>query len=229
LRQFLLGLLLSGCATTHLTERYVLPAEGPTLQRAAEEATQRLGWTTEAVEGGKLRIVDYPRRPKPALTISAEDDVLRIEGDLQRNQPLPEAALVLRSATQQIFDRGPGGKRVSERSPWVAGLLDVLVPSIGGAYALEGDPYFDSRAVGWSRSFLWDVGYRFFIDAAAVMTLAYVVPRLQTGFGISPALILTTEIALLVLNRVGALFTDLSELKYRNAFARSGLSPPEDR
>ena len=61
----------------------------------------------------------------------------------------------------------------------------------------------------------------------AEMTLAYVT-RMK-DFGISPAVIITSEITLLVLNRVAAVIADLVELEYRNAFARSGLSLPEDR
>ncbi len=139
---------------THLTERYILHADAQTIQRAAEEAARRLGWTTEAVEGGKLRLVDYPRRPTPALTISAEDEILRVEGDLPPNQPLPEAARILRSATEEILIGKQTGHSASERSPWVTGVLDVLIPSLGGVYALEGDPAFDSRAVAWNRSLL---------------------------------------------------------------------------
>ena len=209
MKPVLLGLLLCGCATTHVAEVYFLPADAPSIQRAAEEASRRLGWETEASGSGKFKLTNYSRRPHPELTISAEDNVLHIEGEVTKD--LPEAALILRSATEEILT-GRHGTPVQERSLWVTGILDVLVPSIGGIYALQGDPSFDSPIVDWRRSFWSDVSSRFVVDAMAGVMLGYFATR-RDGFGISPlAIVKPTPIApiALVSGGVGWLNHDAS-------------------
>ena len=229
MNRVLLGLLLScGCATTHVAERYVLVGDAQAIARAAEEATRRLGWTTEAIASGKFKLLESPRKPAVALTVSASDGVLQIEGELPTNQPdMPETARILRSATAEILDGRPRDP-VSPRSPVIGGILDVLVPSAGALYALQGNPYFDSHAVNWRRSFWWDVSNRLVIDATSGILLGVFVKQANEGFGINPWAIVVAEIAILVLNRIGALLTDVSAISYRNAYARSGLGAPEE-
>lgn len=205
----------------------MLPGDAESIQRAAQEATRRLGWTTEATDSGKFKLVDYPRRPTPALTIGAQDGLLLIDAELPVNQPLlPEAARILRSATEEILTGNRRGAAVSERSPWVAGFLDVLLPGVGAVYALEGDPSYDSSAVHWQRSFWWDVSTRFMVDLSAGMMLGYFAMRMREGAGYNPISVVVTEIAMLAFNRVIALVTDLPQIEQRNAHARSGLGAP---
>jgi hypothetical protein len=232
-KPLLLGLLLSGCATTHLTERYVIAGDAQSLVRAAEEASVRLGWATTASEGGKFHVLFYPRHSRTSsnpLTIGAEDDVLRIEGDQERHGAyLPEAAQILAGATAELMGQRAPGPKVEERSAAITVALDLIFPAAGALYALHGDPYFDSGVVKFGRGVWWEFMGRLGIDLASGLLISQTFAfRRVDGSPMFPLWTLVTPIFTMVTIRLMSLVTDLTELPFRNAYARSGLSAPVD-
>ena len=80
MRPLLLVLVLSGCVTARVTERFTIDASATELRASTEEAAQKLGWTIEPVDAGSFRLTGYPRlhwlvkkpllRPKRPLLLS---------------------------------------------------------------------------------------------------------------------------------------------------------------
>ncbi len=227
------ALLLCGCATTQLTERFVITGDAQTLQQAAQAASSRLGWTTAAADSDSFQIIGYPRQSRTSpgvLKVRSENDVLSIEGGQESGLPfLPETARMLASATAQQLGQKTGGAAVAERSTALTVGLDVLLPAAGALYGLHGDPYFDSSAVIGLRSFWWEFFGRLGCDLAAAGLLAeFALLQNPDGSRTMPLWTIASPIIVLVVMRVSSVINVLIEVPYRNAYARSGLHAPED-
>ena len=114
MKAIVLGLLLlTGCTASRVTERFVITGDAQSLKAAAIDASQKLGWTTVASESGKFEIVAYPRQSRVSravLNVSAENDVLVIEGERDSGlQFLPETSRILASVTAQSLGQQTGG------------------------------------------------------------------------------------------------------------------------
>ena len=228
-------LVATGCVTTHVVERYPIAGDPAAIDRAAHEAVERLGWSSEAAASGRFRLTRYPRAeatPRWAEPFLLEYSVgpggLEFEGNRSggNQTELTEAASILADATRQLLEaKAAPGPTVSPRSAAVAVALDVLLPAAGAVYALGGDPYFDSAAVSASRHFWWLFAARLGMDLLAVEMAGLAVMEAPYG-GSSPTVFLVEAAFLVVINRLAAIVEDLNEVPFRNAYARSGLSPP---
>lgn len=232
-RPLLLALVLSGCATARVTERFTIDAPAAELRASAEEAAQKLGWATEAVDAQSFRVTDYARQHwlmKKPLLVTIADGALAVEGEREGWADVPvESARLLASATKQVRGELVFSPRVEERSEAVTVALDVLFPAGGALYALKDDPAFDSPVVYGMRKFWWEFWGRVALDGCAVALGAeFALLRRPDGTSVFPAWYIGMPIATLLAARIGALITDLTELPFRNAYARSGLRAPKD-
>jgi hypothetical protein len=227
----LLWLLALGCATP-ISEHYRVEGSAPEMLETARATAGRLGWTTEAAEGGGFRITDFPRkRPGETMLVTASEGELKIDGDGNRagsfqstGYRLSETAEVLARATDvQLHDRS--GPPVAPRSRAVTVALDLLLPAAGGWYAGRGDPYLDSAAVPSVRSFWWDFMLRCEFDLMAAAFAGVAVYNHHQGWVTTPFDWLL-PIAFAVANRALSIVRDWPEVGFRNAYAASGLPAP---
>lgn len=226
-------LLLTGCTASRGTERFVITGDAQTLKAAAIDASGKLGWTTVGGESGKFEIVAYPRQSRVSravLNVSAEDDVLVIEGERDSGLAfLPETSRILASVTAQSLGQQTGGAAVESRSKALTLGLDLLLPAAGAFYALRGDPYFDSGASVGMRGFWWEFWGRLGLDIAAqALLVELVLLRRLDGSQVLPAWALVAPIFLMVASRVNAMISDWIQLDYRNSYARSGFHAPQE-
>lgn len=224
-------LLACSCATFK-TERFPIDGRADELQASALEASDKLGWTTEAAEGGGFRITGYPRQHwlmKKPLLVTVKDGELAVEGEtVTGGWPqggTVEAGRLLASATKQVRGEAVFAPPIEERSEAITVALDLVSPAAGAWYALKGDPAYD-QGLG-QRNFWAEFFMRAGIDVlCGAFALEIGLFRLRDGSSVFPQWMIAMPLAILVSTRISALMNDLLELPFRNAYARSGLRGP---
>jgi hypothetical protein len=230
MRAFVVSLVLAtGCVTLRPVEvTHDFHAPPAQVQAAAETAARRMGWSGPVSPADHLTLTDTPQpRQYPLELLTTDEGTLHAqtrvpEGSTADQTALQPAAGLLIQATQQVLDPAdvsPRAHAVESRSLPLTLALDLLLPEVGGIYALRGDP---DHQDGAPRSWKLNLLLTSLMDFCGVMDLALGMSvRKYDRPGATP--LLAAGVLSLVANRLFSVIADGTAVTARNRLSASGF------